>query len=478
MKFTNYFYLVSICLIFTACQSENPVPQPIDIEPHLTQATQLMANCQLSAALDILDLATDLAPDDPVPLLRVGQIYLNQGRLALAERQFEQVLSLESTQPEAMLGLAEIYMARQQPKMALVLWEVVLERASETEHKAEAWLGLGQNYLMHQSYRQARHAFQQALHLKEDFRAAWYLAALTLPIDLERGLHYLRVAEDKALAMEADGLWSGDEQDKVNHLMATVISLLSEEAPSEIASIIGIAFVQLSDWALAHYALSIAVDLDISQAQTWAFLGYAQGQLGLSFADAFQQARDIEPDLVLVPYFEGILLRHQGHYEQAIEQFLVALDLEPNNPAVALEAALTLAEKGDYASAEAWYQAIVALDPDSITYQTFLAEFYIERSYRVAEQGLPAVARLLELAPDVSQTQTLLGWAKFQTGAYKEAEDALREAIALDEDNITAYYYLGRFLDHLNRDVEAKAVFSYVVDHDTSAVYRQRILGN
>jgi tetratricopeptide (TPR) repeat protein len=143
---------------------------------------------------------------------------------------------------------------------------------------------------------------------------------------------------------------------------------------------------------------------------------------------------------------------------------------------VAVETAQTLAGMGDYLSAEAWYQALVKLEPETILYQTLLTAFYVERGYRVLEKGLSEAEKLVEMSPDSAGAYDLLGWARLQSNDLPGAEEALRRALELDPDNISARFHLGQVLQAQNRLDEAQAEFTRVADQDTSGLFRDRIL--
>jgi len=119
---------------------------------------------------------------------------------------------------------------------------------------------------------------------------------------------------------------------------------------------------------------------------------------------------------------------------------------------------------------------VVQADPDSVAYQQLLTDFYVSRSYHVVESGLPAAERLVKMAPDSARAFDLLGWARFQTGDYAGAEDALRKAIALDQTDIASHYHLGRVLRAQHREAEAQAEFTHVIDWDASGYYRDKVL--
>jgi len=459
-RLTGIFLFI---LLVSGCASPTPTPTiaptPIDITPRLTEAAYLAEERQYSAALGVLQEAARLDTSNAQPLTAMGDIYLQQHRWAPAREAFDDALAIQTDSYDAAAGLAEALLRQGERSQSSDAWRKAIEMDG---FRYEGWLGLGRISLAMRSYEEAEQAFAEALaHEPEAPQALWYLAALTTPTDAAAGEAYL-----KRIAIPA-----GD------YLLATLESLPPSAPQSEVAALTGIALTQLGEWELAHHALSTATELDPANATAWAFLGYVQASLRLPALDSLDQAEELDPTSVLALYFKGIYLRQKGHYDLAVDHFLKALDLDPGNVGVAIETALTLAEKGDYLSAEAWYRAIVESEADSAEYQQLLTEFYVNRSYRIVENGLVEAKRLVELAPDDAHAHDLLGWAKFQSGDFSGAEESLRLAVTLDPKDIAARYHLGKTLEALHKNVDAQAEFTRVVDWDTSGVYRARILG-
>ncbi|MFQ5577274.1 MAG: tetratricopeptide repeat protein, partial [Anaerolineae bacterium] len=376
-----------------------------------------------------------------------------------AQIAFLEALARDAQNYSALTGLAQSLLGQGRHIESRTYWRRAIQL---DDTRPDGWAGLGRAYLAALNYAAARRNFSRALAAAPGPQSRWYLAALTLPTDLTAG---------RAALTAMTG-----ETGLRDYLLAAVKPFTPRSPPAEVAAAAGIALVQLPDWETAHYALTVAAGLEPDNAQTWAFLGRTQAALGLPAMESFNRARELDPTLPLTPYFEGIYLRKRGLLKPALDRFLETLDLDPNNLAAALEAAFTLAEQGDYQSAEAWYRSVVTMEPEATEYRQLLVEFYVNRSFRVAKRGLPEAERLVELAPGSPRAFDLLGWARFQTGDFSGAEEALRQAITLDPADVSARYHLGRALKAQRRDVEAQAEFTRVIDWDTGGFYRDRVL--
>jgi len=455
------FGILPIVLMLAACRPVDgaiSTPTPVDVTSMLAEAGALREQGAYSAALEKLSQAHATLPGNADSLVAMGDIYLTQHRWQAAADAFSRALVVQPDSYEAATGLAASLLGQGQHVESRNLWRQAIDIDSG---RPEAWAGLGRAYLAATEFDPARAALEQA-HRAGDADSAWLLAALTLPVDAQAGRETLAAAP------------AGRPQ--VEYLRQTMQNVGDGASQAEVAALVGVALVQLQAWEPALFALQTATHLAPTDAQSWAFLGHVQGKLGLPAMDSFGRAKSLEPSLVLALYFEGIYLRAQNQSGVALDRFLQAMDIDPQNLAVALETAYTLAETGDLPSAEAWYQAVVQAEPDSAEYQRLLAEFYVERSYHIEEAGLPAAQRLAELAPTDARAFDLLGWARFQTGDLAGAEAELRQAVAFDGTLVSARYHLGRVLKAQRRDVEAQAEFAHVLDWDTSGQYRNRIL--
>jgi tetratricopeptide (TPR) repeat protein len=434
------------------------------LSSYLDQAEGLIAERQYSEAVNILEEAAQVHSDTPLPLLKIGQIYLLQHRWLPAEDAFNRALARDLANPAATAGLAETKLNQGQLRQALALWQQAGERNPDLPG---VLTGVGRAYLLLFEFEAAEAAFLAQQKHRSDPEAQWHLAALAAPRDLEAANKYLLAippdAPDELLARR-------------DYLLATLAPFTAESDQVDVAQAVGVAFIQISHWPLAAHALAIAGDFpgrpNAERAETLAFLGHALAQAGRPAFDLFEEATRLDPDSALPAYFYGIYFRRKGALDAAENLFTQALTLDPKNAAIYIELAQTRVDRGDLATAEKLYTAAAELAQDEPEIQLLRVQFYAGRGYRLAEAGIPAAEALIEADEENAKAYDLLGWMQFLSGDSAEAEIALRKAIELDPNLISARYHLARYLDAMGKTQEAIVEYRKVIDWDTTNLYR------
>lgn len=453
-----------------ACQS--PVGPPAAVTPApdlpglLAQASALQAERRYGAALEFLEEAAGLeaAASDPAPLLQAGRIYLTQQRWLLAEDAFNRALVRDPRRVEATAGLAEAVLGRGDLIRAGRFWRAALDLDPS---RPESWTGLGRTRLAQKDVAAATAAFREGVARGPDPWAQWYLAALTLP---QEG----RAAAEPLAAIPATA--PPDLVARRDHLRAALDSLPPGASPAQVARATGLVLIQWQEWAAAAHALTVVTQAAPDDAEAWAFLGHALGRSGQPALAAFERAETLAPDSALPLYFKALYFREKEQPGLALETLLRAADLDPENAAVTVETARTLAGQGDYLSAEAWFIAATIIAPDDADFQLLLARFYVDRGYRLETAGLEAARKAVEMAPANPEAHDLLGWAQVLSGLPVQGEQTLRAALDLDPGLVSARYHLAKALAAQGRLDEAAAEYTRVIDWDVGGFYRDRAL--
>ncbi len=439
------------------------VPPPVGaIAPLWAEAADLRSLKSYAAAVEIYEQIAALSPRDPEPLLAVGEIYLAQHRWPLAEDAFNRALVRDGGNGRALAGLASARWEQGDPLRAVSLWETALTQNPNLPgvhvRLALAYLDLGR-------LADAEATLRRELVRFDDPVAHLYLAMIRSLADADGARRELAAIPDDgppSVAAARDYLW------------AALDGAETAGSAAGAARSLGLAFAQIEEWSLARVALARALTLNPTDAETMAFLGHAEAQLGRPAFAHLSAAVAARPDWPLAHYLLGLYYLQQEVYEFAVEEFRVTLRLDPGNAQAQADLARAYVGLGQYLAAEEALMGAVESAPDDLTFRLALARFYADHTFRVADRGLAAAQAAADLAPDNPQARDLLGWMYFLAGDPERARLHLDSALRLDPELVSAHYHLGVVRDALGEEEAARFAFSRVVDLDTDGFYRDR----
>jgi len=374
--------------------------------------------------------------------LRMGEIYLAQGRYELAEEEFQEAYRLDPKEEEALLGLGSVAAVTGDEQEAMERWMEVL---TLDETNAEAHYRLGRAYIGRSQWSSAQEELEKAAWHGEE-EARFYLGLLLAREDRELATLHLEEVVERESAL-AEGA-------------AEVISILEglkgaeDEAP--VAAKLGHMYLGRELPTLAQEQLTKAVSLDPEQHLARSYLGYVLWSLG-EYEEAsrvLRQALHLQPESALNHLFRGMLDRSQGWLVVALVEFQKGLELDPDNAAICAEMAATYLKKRDYLAAREWYRA-------ALEHLLWL------------EDGLAAAQMAVALDPQNGVAYDLLGWAQYLL-RRPEARASLEKAVALDPESARAHYHLGlAYAQEGLRDM-ARWAYERAIDLDTEGLYRER----
>jgi len=212
---------------------------------------------------------------------------------------------------------------------------------------------------------------------------------------------------------------------------------LSRKALARLAAVAGLTALAVSGCAAAKK------EREVQRLQAQA--AYEQGvkhlqehrvSLGLV---SLQQAISLDPDNAIYHNALGVLFLDMRRPGDAQGEFQKAVDLNPDYAEAHHNLGLSLAEQGRFDPAIAGYRKALSIP----TYAT----------------------------PEVAYNN--LGNALFAQSKYREAEDAYRAAIQLNNRMPSALYGLGMALSRQGRPEDAKVVLRSARDMDTSSPFAQ-----
>jgi tetratricopeptide (TPR) repeat protein len=434
-------------------------PDPRAFTAAMRQAEIHRARKEYGAAIERYSQAGGLDPDSPLPWQRLGEVLMQQHRFAEARDAFRAAEGLGGG-VEALLALGDAFADDGDWAAALTTWQGALPLAPTD---ARLYLAVGRGMIAQGRMEPAVDFLRRALVLEPRVDVAAAAHGL---------LGRLLASDDPAKA--ADQFRQAGDAD----MLAVLQAVSAEREPGGQALLLGIAFLQRDELALARHQLEQAVALAPTNAQAHAYLGHILDQLNRTGAaqNALQQALTLDPELVTAYYFLGMHYRQLGYAKEAQASVWQGLVRDPQNAALRVQMAEAYLDLGDYGGAEEWYQGAVDVAPEDqrFDFQLIQAHFYVDHLYHVEEGGVPAAEAAVALAPGDARAQDLLGWAYHLAGRQAEAERALVKALELAPDLVSAHYHLGSLYASTGHPDLARQHLERAADLDTGGYYRER----
>jgi tetratricopeptide (TPR) repeat protein len=439
-----------------------------DVAPRLLlrQGDFHRAQKEYSLAIQHYDELAALRPRSSVPHVRLGEIYLAQGRWDEARLHFTQAKELDERDARALAGLAQVAHAQGDEWAAVGLWRAALAvnpRDLETHYR------LGQAYLGLSAFAAAEDELQRVVVRDgDDQRARYRLGLLCAGEEPALAVEHLTVA-----ASGADQIVAMNARDMLDVL--TEIGA-GDDAPRD-AALLAHAYLRLDEPTLALSQLKRVMALQPENYNARAYAGYTLFSLGYpdSARRTLREVTHEDPKNPLGYYFLGLLHRSEGYLPTALWEFQKALSLDPSNAAVYAEIANTYQHMGRYAAAEEWYRAALSVAPGEPGFRLLLAQFYADVVLK-PERALTAANEAVAVAPYDPKAREILGWAQYLVGNLAEARISLEHALQLDPSFARAYYHLGLVYQEADDREMARWAFQRAVDLDEDGTYRAKAL--
>ena len=163
----------------------------------------------------------------------------------------------------------------------------------------------------------------------------------------------------------------------------------------------------------------------------------------------------------------GNALYEQGRYEEALDEYRVAIAQRPNYAKVHVAFGAVLNKLERYEEAKTHLRRAIALNPQAKDAHLNLGDaLYKQGRY---EEALEVARVAVEQDPDSFKAHVNLGVILNSLGRFEEAETHLRRAIELNPQARDAHLNLGDALYKQGRHEEALEVARVVVDQDSDS---------
>lgn len=162
----------------------------------------------------------------------------------------------------------------------------------------------------------------------------------------------------------------------------------------------------------------------------------------------------------------GIVLSGMGRFQDAVEPYRKALEIEPNHPDVRLSLGSIMEYLGNLPQAIEEYKKAIELDPWSASsYQTL--GLALKRT-----GNLPAAAeefwKAIQLDPRLASAHASLGAVYHEAGYLAEAAEQFKKAVEIDPNSADIYHKMGRAMAESGKLEQAISSYRKAVELNPS----------
>lgn len=315
--------------------------QLMRIEPHSSEGYVFHAQARLmkgdkAGAESDLKKAIEIAPKDPSPYARMGDLSFAEKRFDEAAKFYSQALELNPAAADALAGLVNVDFERKQDALAV---QRIMSQITRVPNNSEFYLLLGQAELRNQDSAKAEQAFEKATELDKNNVMAFMFLTST---ETARG------SVDQALANYQRGIQENPKDVRLYVLLGTL-------------------FEGKSDWQKAEneYQQALAVQPDYPvAANNLAYLMLEHGgnvNVALSLA---QTARRGLPNIPNTADTLGWAYYYQGAYSSAISTLQEAVNTAPQNPTFHYHLGMAYEKADKYANAKKELKTALQINPN------------------------------------------------------------------------------------------------------------------
>lgn len=386
-------------------------------------------------AIKALDKFEDRFGSQEEVILRKHNLYLQDKQFNKAEAEIQKLIKANPTENRYKQILAETYIAEGNPEKAFEIYNAIL---AQNPDDAQTQLFVADYYY------QKGDKVNGLATLKKAF------ANPGLDIDSKIKILYtnylMKNDLDEAGRAEA------------NDLAEILVKAHPNDAKAH--AIHGDFLYQDKKYSEARdaYRKSIALQKDVFAVWQQLFLINAELHDAQAQEKETEQAMEYFPSQPAVYFFNGIAKNELKKYKEAIGAFETGLSMTVDNPSLEIQFYSNLAESHyrlkHYSEMDTYFDKALELDPTNSLVLNNYAYYLSERGEKLdkAEE----MSRLsLKKEPDNSSYLDTYGWIRYKQGNYKEAEEYVGKAMAIEKNSPDVMEHYGDILYKLGRLDEA-----------------------
>ena len=414
-----------------------------------------------------------LAPQDVNYRRTLAQSFLSEFNVDSARIEYAEIISIDSTQVEDLIMLAQLYQ-RSDPAKAAQLYEKalrlngpdiptmmqlvqiynsinkfeksidVLKAMLKVDPSNEAIKeSLSDIYLQTDRNQDALNILDDLMRTRsgdfnlkaraataylrmKDFAKADSLLDVIFTSDSGRADAKFAIAQFYLTQMQSDSALTPFAEQIFNRLIA----MYPNDARSYLVAGLGASYSNHD--SLAEFYLNKSISIDSTNQNTWQALGvlyYQQSQFD-KMAGVMSRAVNIFPGEFRINFFYGLALNRGGKNADAVVPLEKAVSLKPTDMDALSTLALVYEALNRFDDAYRVYETALKVDAKN----SLILNNY---AYSLSERGLDLQKALkmaqlaVELDPKNSAYLDTIGWVYFKLGEYKNAETYVKEALSM-----------------------------------------------
>lgn len=398
---------------------------PKDFRPHYDLGNIALKQHRADEAERELKQASELAPDNPDPLIYLGEIYASQNRLGEAEAAMRKAIALTK---DVSRGGYQINRAH------YVLGRVLMQTGRREEGAKELKISAELRERTHPDVVRSGNA---------------------------QGELPLSAKENAVRPADEEGGMSAEDQKKLDDYLKQLTPGIADAYNN-----LGVAAAGQKDFPAALDYFEKASKWDPSLATLDRNIGMAafySGQYDRAILPLYRQLQ-ANPEDVRVRAALGLSYFAVEKYQPTLETLGPVKDHVSEDPGLGVAYAVSLVKTNHYDEGMARLKALEAASPESAGVHVAIGEAYADQ--KIYGTAVEEYRKALAIDPTQARTHFLLGLALMHQETHADAAAEFREALKLDPSNAEAKYHLAYSLIQMQQKDEGEALLREVVQQD------------
>jgi len=418
----------------------------------------------LNSGLEILEKLVQENEKDSETNLILAQVYLVKGDRKKAISCYQNIISYEPENKEALLNLGNL-LSETEPQRALELYERYLNLEPSEIRVIDVNLKLATIYLKLDEPEKALDVYQKIIQNYPDSEYA-FLAYLNRAQIYEKKKDKEKAIQEyqSALSIEPNNstlylklgavCYEDKKYSQAKELFEKVITL----DPKNLEAHYYLSFIAIEEknWDQALAYLQKIVSVRKNDPKTYLQLSYLYSQKGQAkkALSALKKATKLDPNNYENFYFLGLAYQDLKKYSSAEKAYLRALELKPGYTEVLVQLAILSEHQKQVDKAVAYFRQLLTLEPKNALALNYVGYTYAEKGTNL-EEAEKLITQALELDATNAAYIDSLGWVYYQKKDYENALRYLERASQMIEDPII-FDHLGDTYKKLGKLTEAR----------------------